>query len=1160
MRLILILIYIFAKVVFLVALAAWECSAAEPTLARLSFWLPPERMTEFGATYQKEVVPILGKHGLRESAEQGRATVDSVFARLFEVKNLGDILKKENGLAEDLGWKALLLELGNRYGTSDADGLIPVRLAVYSAPAIGKEALAGPGTQSLAGRGRGHWRIYDATDGLAPGLVGSILEDREGNIWFGAEVSGGVSRYDGQDFKTFTTEDGLAHNWVWPMIQDRDGNFWFGTRYGGVSRYDGTAWTTFNTENGLKHNYVQSIFQDREGNIWFGTMGGGASRYDGKGFTTLTTEDGLPNNFVNEVFQDRDGNFWFGTPGVGVSRYDGKTWTTFNTDNRLKSNYVKSIFQDRDGNLWFGTRYGGVSRYDGARWTTFTTEDGLPHNTVNAIFQDQEGILWFGTHGGPCRYDGREFLAFSPEGRLAYNIVWSIIQDREGNFWFGSSGGASRYDGTTFTNFTKEDGLPRNSTSGLFHDRDGNLWFPTGQGPENQLRGVTRYDGKHFMAFTTEDGLPGGAIQPRFQDREGNIWFNIQNGGVSRYDGQHFTTFTTEDGLPYTSGLVICQDQEGNLWFPTWGGGVSRYDGQRFTTFTTEDGLADQYVNSMTIDREGNLWFGTPYGGVSRYDGRHFTTFTTEDGLAHNFIWRVLQDREGHLWFGTEGGLSRYDGKTFTTFTKKDGLPLNSIQRLLQDREGDLWIGTESGVSRYDGKVFQTMNTKDGLVHNKITDICEDREGNLLFGTWGGLTRYRKPKPVPPPVFVDAVIADNRYEGISELSLPSTAGFIAFEFHGRSFKTRPEAMVYRYRLTGYDKDWKNTRDHRVEYQNMPRGDYTFEVLAVDRDLVYSDKPATVKLIVHLPYERYGLFSALGLAIVLIAWQSVRVIRRDRRLHVANTALSSANRDLFGLNKQLEASHRELQEKSRDLENVNVRLQEVDEMKTDFFSNVSHELRTPMTALKGSADNLLDGIVGALTDKQIRYVQRIKNSADRLTRLINDLLDLSRIDRGRTDLLQLHIETLPMREMVLEAVEGLRPMAESAGLTLSFEGEEVSARADRDRLVQVLTNLVGNAVKFTPAGGEISVTVKPDGAGYVQTTVRDTGKGIAAEDLDQIFDRFYQVKEEGGGLSGGTGLGLPITKELVELQDGQIRVESEVGVGSTFTFTLPKAQA
>ena len=248
----------------------------------------------------------------------------------------------------------------------------------------------------------------------------------------------------------------------------------------------------------------------------------------------------------------------------------------------------------------------------------------------------------------------------------------------------------------------------------------------------------------------------------------------------------------------------------------------------------------------------------------------------------------------------------------------------------------------------------------------------------------------------------------------------------------------------------------------------------------------------------------------------------------------------------------------VKERTAELQQANKRLREIDTAKTDFFASMSHELRTPMTAIVGYVDNMLEGVTGELNDRQTEYLQRVKAGGTRLTHLVNDLLDLSRIDRGRTDLLDLDIGPLPVSDILSEALELLRPMAEAGDLRLTFEGEDVSAMADGDRLMQVVTNLAGNAIKFTDTGGEIHVSVKADGQGYVRTSVRDTGEGIPEQDLDRVFEQLYQVKREGEHHQ-GSGLGLAISRELVRLQSGTIWAESEVGVGSTFVFTLPEAR-
>jgi len=652
-----------------------------------------------------------------------------------------------------------------------------------------------------------HWHTFGVTNGLASSKVSAMTRDQKGYLWF-ATLGGGVSRYDGEHWETFTTTDGIANNWVHHIYQDHAGNLWFATN-NGVSKFDGKNWNAFNTKNGLTDNTVYAITQDKNNNLWFATNNG-VSKFDGKNWNTFNTKNGLTDNTVYAITQDKNNNLWFATNN-GVSKFDGKNWNTFNTKNGLAHNDVRSILQDREGHLWFGTNGGGVSRFDGKHWTTLTTQNGLTHNWVIAIYQDPEGHLWFGSDGGGVSRYSNTFHTFTAKDGLASNVIVSGFKDREGHLWFGSDGG-----------------------------------------------GVSRLNLKTntWKTFTTQDGLIGDRIRSILQDRNGNLWFGVTDGGISRYDGKTFTSFTTKDGLAQNHIYSAFLDQQDWLWvgtgsFDISGQGVSRYNGQEWQTFTTKDGLADNTVFSISQDHTGNLWFGT-LNGLSRYDGKNVRIFTTEDGLVHNHVRAIYQDRDHNLWFGTEQGISRYDGKTFTNLTTKDGLIDNQIRSIYQDKNGTMWFGTlGGGVTRYDGQVLQNMTVEDGLAGNGIYTILQDDNGAMWFGTLGGgVTRYTPPSPAHPPIFIDAIVAGRRYENQPNLRVPSSVGLIAFEFHGISFKTRPNAMRYRYKLKGYQNEWHITQNQRVEFQDLPTGTYTFAVQAIDRDLVYSAQIDSVKLEVY----------------------------------------------------------------------------------------------------------------------------------------------------------------------------------------------------------------------------------------------------------------------------------------------------------------------
>ena len=659
-------------------------------------------------------------------------------------------------------------------------------------------ALVPSGERVPAGPGKGYWQTLGVVDGLVNQTVRALLQDRQGNLWFGVE--GGVSRYDGRQFTSFTERDGLAGGWVLALAEDQEGNLWFGTE-NGVSRYDGKEIKNFTTADGLVNPTVTSILADRKGQLWFGTGrretgGGGVSRYDGQSFTAFTMAD----NWVGSIAEDRAGNLWFGTTG-GASRYDGKEFVTFTTADGLASDDVRAIVEDRAGNLWFGTA-GGVSRYDGQQWTTFTTKDGLTHDKVGTILEDRDGHLWFGTG------------------------------------WGGTGGGVSRYSGEQLRTFTTADGLGHSKVNTILEDRNGRLWFKTGEGAD---WGMSRYNGQDFVRFTPADGLGrvNNGRDDLVEDRAGNLWF-----GSTRYNGQYFTTFTAAEGLE-SDPWRLKEDRQGTLW-ASLEEGVRRYVGGRFLAFTALDSLKGSGVRLLLEDRQGNLWFGTWGRGVIRYDGKQTTAFTVEDGLGDNGISTLFEDQQGKIWIGTwEGGVSCYDGKELSTWTKKEGLAGNWVNAIIQDQEGRVLIGTMGGgVSLFDGRVLQSLNSKDGLADDRVWDLHQDRKGAIWIATEMGVTRYL-PSRTPPLIYLRDVVADLRYGPVQQLRLPSSQKLLAFEFAGLSFKTRPGQMAYVYQLEGHDPDWRVTRDTRVEYTDLPVGSYTFQVKAVDRDLNYSEQPATV---------------------------------------------------------------------------------------------------------------------------------------------------------------------------------------------------------------------------------------------------------------------------------------------------------------------------
>jgi len=428
-----------------------------------------------------------------------------------------------------------------------------------------------------------------------------------------------------------------------------------------------------------------------------------------------------------------------------------------------------------------------------------------------------------------------------------------LLEDREGNLWLGSwGGGLCRYDGWRFSNYTRDDGLAHDEVEAICHSHSGDMWFATRGG------GASRYDGHTFTNYTTADGLPHNILWSIYEDKDANLWFGNNGTKLTRFDGERFVVQTDIDD--YSASTMVwsfCEDPQGHLWFATNGNGIACYDGERIVKrFTSADGLPHNVVWKVHVDRHGNLWLATRHG-VCRYDGQNFVVLTQTDGLAHNDVWSLCEDRNGHMWFGTwGGGVCRYDGRHFTTYTRNDGLADNNVRTIHQDERGVLWFGTYGGgICRYDGQVFSSLSRKDGLVHDAIQHIVQEDEDTYWIATEGGVTRYRPPRSAPT-IYLESIVADRRYDTEEEITISTSQRLLAFEFQGASFTTSPDQFAYVYRLLGCDEAWKTSYLPRVEYYDLPSGQYVFEVRAVDRDLNYSQvKSAALSITPNVQSDR-----------------------------------------------------------------------------------------------------------------------------------------------------------------------------------------------------------------------------------------------------------------------------------------------------------------
>jgi len=556
---------------------------------------------------------------------------------------------------------------------------------------------------------------FTMAEGLVSNAVSDIHQSSDGMLWittkdtetgkknfFDTGSGTGICRYDGRRFTNFSMDDGLASDLVNDVHQSQDGSLWFATTSqrlgfrqinGGISRYDGRTFSTYTTQDGLVSNNVNCIAESQDGMIWFATEQG-ISGYDGKKFTNHTVDDGLPANRITTVLQTQDSALWFAT-NRGLVRYYQNRFVIFQQIGSSPNNEVITLFESDDGTIWVSNQSGGLSAYT-QQIIHFGPKDGLANNQINLVHKARDGSLWFGSaRGGLSRFDGKGFSNFLPTTDLPNVHIIAITETNNGTLWFGYRGGASSFDGQTFQHLSVEDGLGY-SVHAVHEDKDTNMWF----GTWSEGRSLSTYKGQRLQTFKPSDGLATNNVTTIYQSADDNLWLATYGKGVFRYNGEKFTQFTMEDGLAsdIISSIFVTdsfiESMDGTLWCRSLNGPLSRFDGQRFKVVTLQDGFVSNMVNCNYKSKDGSVWFGTD-GGVTKYDGKKFVSITTTDGLGDNQITTIYEASDGILWFGTKnGGASLYDGNVANYLDTRDGLPDNYVIQITGDNQGRVYIGT----------------------------------------------------------------------------------------------------------------------------------------------------------------------------------------------------------------------------------------------------------------------------------------------------------------------------------------------------------------------------------------------------------------------------------------------------------------------------------
>jgi two-component system sensor histidine kinase ChiS len=1031
------------------------------------------------------------------------------------------------------------------------------------------------------------------------GYVRDIVQDATGFMWFAG--ANGLARYDGYELRVYRNDPqdptSLPSNYLNDLLVAQNGELWIGSR-AGLHRYDAERdhFVHFSYGEDAQEaeavNDVNFLWQDRQQRFWLATRGGLLEFLpEEASFRRIPPETYSPRGgsaAIWTIAEDATGHLWLGQQTGGACRFhpDKNTATCYRhaaaDAHSLSADDVRKIYVDRRNRVWLGTYGRGLNRYDPSRdyFVRYAHEQSEKGGVIWDILEDQDGQMWVGDGQGVSLLDeasGR-FTSFryqegQPETPGNYAVT-RLFEDRAGDIWLGFfPSGVDMVDAraSVFRNYRHEPQNPNSITDGgviaAFEDSRGNLWIGTGLG----LSYFDRYNGQ----FTRIKHVPGDTSTPSgsttlsvIEDHEGVLWLGVWSSGLNRRDpvtGQYIyyrPDPDTPNSLWGREPWDVYEDSRHDIWIATELG-LNRYN-RATDDFTRYLPPADMIGEETTLysrviyeDSHDNLWWGTARGlFLLDRDSGTFTAHYHHDandprGMAADFVTALYEDRYGHLWVGSQGGgVSVMDDetRTFRTFTVADGLADDTVSGIQGDREGFVWLSTRKGLSRFDPvtQTFRNFDKRHGLsgnLFNRNTPLLT-RRGELLFGNSKGFFLFDPAQLtdndyVPPVVLTDFQIA-NRSVTVAEQESPlrssiSTARHITLDHTQPAFSLTYAALNYRasednqyaYRLVGFDRDWNEVGNRRLAtYTNLDPGEYFFEVRGANNDGVWNREGQGLRITILPPLWRtwwaYTLYCAV-LALLVAGW----IYSQKRKV----------------------AAERHKVEQERAVVKA---LKEADRRKDEILANTSHELRTPLNGMIGLAQTLMDGISGPVNESARWNLQLIVTSGRRLATLVDEILDSAKRKNAGV---KLHRREVDLRVLV-DGVQALtQPLLGSKPVKLhNAVPEQLLVYADEDRLQQILHNLLGNAAKFVDSGS-ITVTAQWRG-GEVEVAVSDTGVGIPAEQLDTIFESFQQGQGPVARECGGTGLGLSVSRQLVELHGGRLMVNSQVGQGTTFTFTLP----
>lgn len=1049
---------------------------------------------------------------------------------------------------------------------------------------------------------------YTLSDGLSQSVVTCIFQDSRGFLWVGTQ--NGLNCFDGYTFTVHTyrpnDSTSLSNNWIYGIAEDPGGNLWIGTK-GGLNRYSPTdkRFTRLHYTTPYPaevSGYVYDVICGRNGLIYINTPPL-LTVCDPKDLTfthrlSPLDYDGSVKDYKIPLLEAPDGRIWMGSTR-GLACYSPAEGTfslyTSRTEISLSSDNITALWQDAGGCLWVGTP-GGLHRMNQdqksfslilqARATTLSQGNDF----IRAITGDPSGALWVATEGGGLRHliPGRDGNLDSEtfntgNSTLFHNIILSLAIDHSDNLWIGTLSGLNKTDlkKQKFTLYRKSNDpssvdLSGNVIASLFRDEKNRLWVGTwGQGLNIFDRNTGGVD--HYATHTTgKYYIPNDFVHTIFEDSAQNRWIGTRDGLlVFDREKQRFVRpeeFPRNHGLPSFRGLRIfrmMRDSRGYFWIATQDGlfrkGAGDKEPEHFTADAgTPHRIGSNLVYSVLEDSRGLIWIGTTKGVdvLDPTSGKmsHFRkSDTTAIALADDFVTCLCEDHQGDIWIGTTSYVSKYarQERTFTWYGKEQGVPGNLVYAILKDRGNSIWIATGNGLCRYDpvSATFRTYTPEEGLQSPEFNlgASFQAPDGELFFGGMNGINAFYpdslQDNPHIPALAFTSVWKtsggvrktphwkDDHTVLFNYTDYSFTVEFTALEF------TNPPKNRYKYRLEGGGNVWTDLGNrHFISFSNLSPGAYVLWVTGSNNDGVWNENGIRLNLIIRPPWWRTRL--ALVSYFLLCAGVILLIFSSREKRHLREKSLLEAKvreRTLL-----VEAQKSEIILKNNELKALNT-------SKDKFFSIIAHDLRNPFNAIIGYSELLLMELKKTSPEELQKSLETIRDSSRQAYELLENLLLWA---RAQTGVLAFRPEPVHMEILINEAVTLLKPQASQKAITLHTGAvSPVQIRGDANMIRTIVRNLLTNAIKFTPSGGEIHISLHLEETECL-LEVTDNGTGISRERLPHIFNIGTAHKTKGTEGEPGSGLGLILCREFVERHGGKIGVESTEGKGSHFWVRWP----